>query len=100
MLRRLVTPCFHNQVVELLVDTMAETGKEHMNNWIQVIEEEEEEKEEKKEKEEKDGKKEKKSINIHILISRLTLSIIMKTTIGHDVGTDSSTYHEFGSVGL
>ena len=88
MLRRLVTPCFHNQVVELLVDTMAETGKEHMNNWIQ------------EEKEEKDGKKEKKSINIHILISRLTLSIIMKTTIGHDVGTDSSTYHEFGSVGL
>ena len=81
LLRRLVTPCFHNQVVELLVDTMAETGKEHMNNWIQE-------------------EKEKKSINIHILISRLTLSIIMKTTIGHDVGTDSSTYHEFGSVGL
>ena len=81
-LRRLVTPCFHNQVVELLVSTMAETGKSHLKRWEQEVQA---------------RKGFAHSINIHALISRLTLSIIMKTTLGRDLTPDSSTYHEFGS---
>ena len=82
-LRRLVTPCFHNQVVELLVTTMAETGKIHLKRWEQEVQVQ---------------KGLAHSINIHALISRLTLNIIMKTTLGRDLTPNSSTYHEFGSM--
>ena len=88
-LRRLVTPCFHNEVVELLVQTMSDTGKQHMSRWAS----------EKHDTCTTTTTTKKSSVNFHERISRLTLAIIMRATLGRDVDyTDTTTYTEFGQM--
>ena len=85
-LRRLVTPCFHNEVVELLVQTMSDTGKQHLAQWAS-------------ENKSDTTIKKASSVNFHERISRLTLAIIMRATLGREGDyTDTTTYADFGQM--
>jgi cytochrome P450 len=80
-LRRLVTPCFHSTVVEALVPAMSKVAEMHMNSWLEPGQ--------------------SAIVNVHALISRLTLSVILKTTLGDVVDSKdgiTDTYTNFGQM--
>ena len=77
-LRKLVTPCFHNRVVENFSGFIFEAAKKRVDAWQTGSE-----------------------INCHEWLSQLTLSIIMQVTIGErgmEHEKASSVYTEFGKM--
>ena len=106
-LRRLVTPCFHSTVVEALVPAMSKVADAHMLAWGEAIA-----------KESRHlniggegggggggagGERPPPAavVNVHAMVSRLTLSVILKTTLGDAApAADESVdvYSNFGKM--
>ena len=77
-LRKLVTPCFHNRVVESFSDLIYKSAKKRIDGWGA-----------------------NNTINCHANLSQLTLSIILEVTIGKKVmehGQAREIYQEFGQM--
>ena len=99
-LRRLVTPCFHSTVVEALVPAMSKIADVHMQAWSKAIA-----KEGRYLNVSSGGKREGcrppvAVVNFHAMVSRLTLNVILKTTLGDGAPSmeEADVYTNFGKM--